>query len=142
MLCWPEARLTQLIWHVQPHPICAFAHTLLSSDLLCLSATFFLGMRLAGKTSQPDLPYQQQLAVGRKVASHFSGMLPALGICEASQAVIEARFAWQLAVLQQHLQQLPYLLSSNGPCIADFGLMGPLYAREWIAERRCAALHA
>lgn len=87
-------------------------------------------LHLAGKTSRPDLPYPQQLAVGRKVASHFSGMLPALGICASSQAAIEGRFRWQLAVLQQHLQQLPYLLSSSSPCIADFGLMGPLYARE------------
>ncbi|WIA09686.1 hypothetical protein OEZ85_009072 [Tetradesmus obliquus] len=85
-----------------------------------------------GKTSRPDLPYQQQLAVGRKVASHFSGMLPALGICAGSQPAIEGRFHWQLAVLQQHLQQLPYLLSSSSPCIADFGLMGPLYAHLYI----------
>jgi hypothetical protein len=103
------------------------------------SAIPALPLRLAGKTSRPDLPYQQQLAVGRKVASHFSGMLPALGICEESQGVIEARFSWQLAVLQQHLQQLPYLLSSSSPCIADFGLMGPLYARELTSQgqQRC-----
>jgi hypothetical protein len=103
---------------------------MLQSLAQCLGAAF----TYAGKTSQPNLPYQQQLAVGRKVASHFSGMLPALGICRESQAVIEAQFCWQLAVMQQHLQQLPYLLSSSNPCIADFGLMGPLSARKYLSR--------
>jgi hypothetical protein len=40
------------------------------------------------------------MAVGAKVAARFAGMLPRLGITPDSIPVIEARFGWQLDVLQ------------------------------------------
>jgi hypothetical protein len=40
------------------------------------------------------------MAAGAKVAARFAGMLPGLGIGPDSIPTIEARFMWQLDVLQ------------------------------------------
>ena len=53
-------------------------------------------------TNLPTGSYQQQMAAGAKVAARFAGMLPGLGITPDSIPVIEARFNWQLDVLQVH----------------------------------------
>lgn len=51
-------------------------------------------------TNAPTASYEQQMAAGAKVAARFAGMLPDLGITSASIPTIEARFTWQLAVMQ------------------------------------------
>jgi len=40
------------------------------------------------------------MAAGTKVAARFAGMLPGLGITSVSIPTIEARFTWQLTVMQ------------------------------------------
>lgn len=107
-----------------------FIYDFIHCACTCLASPDIPCSLCLGKTSCPDKPYQEQLAAGKRVASHFSSMLPAMGISRATIQMIEARLRWQLDVLQQHLEQMPYLLSPHQPSTADFGLMGPLYARE------------
>lgn len=85
-----------------------------------------------GKTTAPNQTYSQQPVLGEKLATRFAGFLPSLGISDASAPVIEARFHWQLAVLQQHFQQCPWLLCSSDPTVADFGFIGPFYAHLYL----------
>jgi hypothetical protein len=54
-------------------------------------------------TNLPPGSYQQQMAAGAKVAARFAGMLPGLGITPDSIPTIEARFRWQLDIMQASL---------------------------------------
>jgi glutathione S-transferase len=57
----------------------------------------------------------------------FSGFLPDLGVTDESIPAIERSHKEFLEVLNAHFLQHPYLLGGR-PCIADFGLIGPLCA--------------
>jgi hypothetical protein len=63
-------------------------------------AACFPALLTLHSTNTPTGSYEQQMAAGAKVAARFAGMLPGLGITADSIPVIEARFHWQLAVLQ------------------------------------------
>ena len=64
---------------------------------------------------------------GRQLMDYFNGLLPVLGVTEATIPTVEAAYLELLDALDQHFQQWPYLLGGR-PSIADFGLMAPLFA--------------
>jgi len=65
--------------------------------------------------------------VGKKIGAKFKSKVPLLGINEETIPAIEASYVRLLADLQTHFEQHDYLFGSK-PCVADFGLIAPLYA--------------
>ena len=57
----------------------------------------------------------------------MSGYLPALGITKDTIPTIETAYEELLNALNTHLLHYPYILGGR-PTIADYGLIGPLYA--------------
>lgn len=80
-----------------------------------------------GKVVSPWLPGPARRFAGRRLAKRFAGMLPVLGVSEATAPAIEAWYEWLLGQLNTHFSQHSYLLGERAS-IGDFGLMGPLYA--------------
>jgi len=87
-------------------------------------------LREFGKSVVPNGTDAEQYAAGEKISAPFSGSLPVLGINEASEPAIEAWYEALLSQLNVHLNGREYLFGSR-PSIADFGLMGPLYAHNY-----------
>jgi len=75
----------------------------------------------------PRAPEFVQRFVGRRMASKFKGFVPMLGILEHTITAVEKSYVQLLEDLQMHFEQHDYLLGSK-PCIADFGLIAPMYA--------------
>lgn len=75
----------------------------------------------------PQVPYDQRLAMAGAIMDRFNGFLPNLGVTAESIPAIEGAFEELLDVLEAHFHLHPYLLGGR-PSVADFGLMGPLYA--------------
>lgn len=84
-------------------------------------------IRQFGATAAPNVSKEQQYDIGLDRSSRFNGMLPNLGITEKNIAAIEKSYLQLLADLNAHFQQHLFLLGSR-PSIADYGLIGPLYA--------------
>lgn len=53
--------------------------------------------------------------------------LPKLGVSEASIPVVEEAYEDLLDLMNEHLRQHPFLMGGR-PCLADYAMMGPLYA--------------
>jgi len=87
-------------------------------------------LREFGKSVLPDGTEEEQYAAGEQISAPFSGSLPVLGINEASEPAIEAWYEELLRQLDDHLEGREYLFGSR-PSIADYGLMGPLYAHNY-----------
>jgi len=73
------------------------------------------------------LPYDQRLEAARAIMGQFNGMLGPLGVNAATIPAIEAAYEELLDVLEAHFRLYPYLLGGR-PSLADFGMIGPLYA--------------
>lgn len=80
-----------------------------------------------GRLSVPSASEAEQKEIGEKLSGPFAGALPALGIEPATVPAIETSYRELLGELDHHLSAQSFLLGSR-PSIADFGLMGPLYA--------------
>jgi len=80
-----------------------------------------------GRLSAPSASEAEQKEIGEKLSGPFAGALPALGIEPATVPAIETSYRELLAELDHHLSAQNFLLGSR-PSIADFGLIGPLYA--------------
>ncbi|MEZ5573220.1 MAG: glutathione S-transferase N-terminal domain-containing protein [Halioglobus sp.] len=80
-----------------------------------------------GRLSVPEASHEEQIAIGEKTSRAFSGMVPALGITEATIPGIEAAYLVLLEQLNVHFAHYDFLLGSR-PSIGDYGLIGPLYA--------------
>ncbi|MEP5766645.1 MAG: glutathione S-transferase family protein [Halieaceae bacterium] len=80
-----------------------------------------------GALSAPEESLENQIKIGEKTSAPFRGSIPALGVTEATVPAIEAVYLEFLDQLNAHFADYPYLLGGR-PCIADYGLMGPLYA--------------
>ncbi|WP_136661102.1 glutathione S-transferase family protein [Nitratireductor sp. XY-223] len=80
-----------------------------------------------GALSAPDLPPEEQRAVGERIAKPFAGALPALGINPATTEAIEESYLALLRELERHFSVHDYVLG-RAPSLGDFGLFGPLYA--------------
>ncbi|WP_374764434.1 glutathione S-transferase N-terminal domain-containing protein [Yunchengibacter salinarum] len=59
--------------------------------------------------------------------AQFSGYLPMLGVTAQTTDLIEDTYLDLLADLDRHFRDQPYLLGFR-PCIADYGMIAPLYA--------------
>jgi len=80
-----------------------------------------------GSIVLPWAPKFIQRVVGKRVGDRFKGFVPQLGINEQNINAIEHSYLSLLGDLQTHFEQHEFLLGSK-PCIADFGLIAPLYA--------------
>lgn len=100
-------------------------------------------VRRFGATAAPDADPQEQLEIGQSRATRFAGMVPNLGITETNQGAIEASYLQLLSDFDAHLAEHPFLLGSR-PSIGDYGLIGPLYAHQYLdpASGRIMEAHA
>ncbi|HEY8152603.1 MAG TPA: glutathione S-transferase family protein [Myxococcota bacterium] len=83
----------------------------------------------AERIARANLPGASDEAVGKLAASLEQRMIPRLrfvGSSAETREQIEASFLRQLAILEPHLAQRPYLFGAR-PCLADFGLFAQLY---------------
>lgn len=80
-----------------------------------------------GSLVLPRAPTFIQRLVGKKVGHKFKGFVPKLGIVEHTMNALETSYVQLLEDLQRHFEQHDYLFGSK-PCIADFGLIAPMYA--------------
>ncbi|MEM6709597.1 MAG: glutathione S-transferase [Pseudomonadota bacterium] len=83
-----------------------------------------------GRLSRPDLDPAAQRAVGEQACRPFRGSLPALGVTEATASAIETSYEGLLVELDAHFTEHAFLFGDR-PSIADFGLIGPLYAHQY-----------
>lgn len=65
--------------------------------------------------------------MAEQIMGRMNSYLPRLGVNAESIPVIEASFLQLLDRLEQHFAEWPYLLGSQ-PSIADYGLIGPMFA--------------
>jgi glutathione S-transferase len=83
----------------------------------------------AGRIAAANLPGAPDDAVKKLAASLKQRMVPRLSFVGSSQDTkeqIEASFRRQLALLEPHLAERPYLFGAR-PCLADFGWYAQLY---------------
>lgn len=80
-----------------------------------------------GRIILPYAPAFLRRLAARTSAARFAGMLPGLGIEEATIPAIEQSYQALLDDLQTHFSQHRYLLGDR-PSLADFGLIAPMYA--------------
>jgi len=83
-----------------------------------------------GKRFVPDGSPEEQYRFGEKVSAPFREKIPFLGINEDSEPSIEAWYEELLGHLNMHFENREYLFGSR-PSIADYGLLGPLYAHNY-----------
>ncbi|HBX37556.1 MAG TPA: glutathione S-transferase [Pseudohongiella sp.] len=62
-----------------------------------------------------------------KVMSRMQSYLPMLGVTATTIPLIEQSYHDLLEILERHLSNHPYLFGGY-PCIADYGLIGPMFA--------------
>lgn len=65
--------------------------------------------------------------VAQMIMQRMRSYLPALGVTPNTVELIHQAFLRLLDVLEAHFSQHPYLFGGQ-PCIADYGLIGPMYA--------------
>ena len=80
-----------------------------------------------GRAVFPKAPVFVRAWAGKKIGAKFKDKVPLLGITDETIPGIEASYIRLLSDLNAHFEQHDYLLGSK-PCIADFGLIAPLYA--------------
>lgn len=81
----------------------------------------------AGQALLPHAPKVLQKAMAHKIANTLRSYLPAVGVTTAQTDLMERWTHQQLDALDAHLQAHRWLLGSQ-PCLADFAMLGPLYA--------------
>jgi glutathione S-transferase len=77
--------------------------------------------------NDPQASPAEQRRVGTKIASMFRGWPEHLGATHETRAAVEASFTEYLALMDKHFAIHPYFLGGD-PSIADWAMMGPLYA--------------
>ncbi|MDR9467886.1 glutathione S-transferase family protein [Marinospirillum sp.] len=70
---------------------------------------------------------QKGREAARAIMARMQSYLPRLGVTPATSHTLENNYTRLLQVLEKHLQNYPYLLGFQ-PCLADYGLIGPLFA--------------
>ncbi len=80
-----------------------------------------------GKLLFPRLPVFLQRKAGKKLGDRFRGVVPRLGITEATIPALESWYEGLLGELNEHFLHHDFLLGQS-PTIADFGFIGPFYA--------------
>jgi len=84
-------------------------------------------LREFGESALPEGTREAQIEAGRKLAAPFAGALPFLAVTERTIPAIEAWYEGLLDALDAHFARHAFLLGGR-PSLADFGMMGPLYA--------------
>ncbi len=79
------------------------------------------------KYGAPWLPNVLGRLLIRPVANQMAGYLPKLGVDERTRPGVERFTEAQIARLDAHFADHPFLLGSR-PCLGDFALFGPLWA--------------
>ncbi|MDD9941896.1 MAG: glutathione S-transferase N-terminal domain-containing protein [Myxococcales bacterium] len=80
-----------------------------------------------GQVSAPDAPPETQREIGASRAAPFARAAERLGATPPMHEAVEASYEALLGELQAHFDAHDYVLGSR-PSMADFGLIGPLYA--------------
>jgi glutathione S-transferase len=80
-----------------------------------------------GRTLHSGPDREARYQAGKRVMQYFNNTLPRLGVTADTIKTVEAAYCELLDALDVHFQHSPYILGGR-PCIADFGLMAPLYA--------------
>jgi len=75
----------------------------------------------------PHKDRERQQADIDPIREFFSGFTEVMGVTEESIPAIEGSHIECLEILNEHFAHEPYLLGGH-PSVADFGLIGPLYA--------------
>lgn len=83
-----------------------------------------------GRMSAPDKSPEEQYRIGAANGERFKGSLPVLGVHPESIPGIEASYLAFLDEFSRHLDQHPYVFGGR-PTLADFAMIGPLYAHLW-----------
>jgi glutathione S-transferase len=83
-----------------------------------------------GAVSAPQASPEEQQAIGRQIAAPFAKAADNLGAQPHMQAAVEASYEALLRELDAHFAAHGALLGGP-PCLADFGLIGPLYAHQY-----------
>lgn len=83
-----------------------------------------------GALNAPQAPPEQQREIGAKRAGPFAKAAELLGATPPMHAAVEASYEALLAELDAHFAQHPALLGGRAT-MADFGLIGPLYAHQY-----------
>lgn len=83
-----------------------------------------------GKLIAPDANPAEQHEIGAKRAAPFARAAEGLGAQPHMHTAIEASYEALLRELDAHFRQYDYVLGSR-PSMADFGLIGPLYAHQY-----------
>jgi glutathione S-transferase len=86
----------------------------------------FLDAEFARSISPSKDPQEQKAAVA-PIREFFAGFPASMGVNENTIPAIEASHIECLEILNQHFLHHPYLLGGH-PSLADFGLIGPLFA--------------
>ncbi|MCF4165029.1 glutathione S-transferase family protein [Zavarzinia compransoris] len=81
----------------------------------------------AGTALAPFGPGLLQRLLARRAARTLRGYLDAIGVVPEQHALIERWTVAMLDALEHHFEAHPYLLG-GAPSLADFALIGPLYA--------------
>lgn len=80
-----------------------------------------------GAMNAPDESAENQFAIGQKLAAPFSKAASLLGATPDMMPAVEASYEALLSELDEHFATHPALLGGQAT-LADFGLIGPLYA--------------
>lgn len=83
-----------------------------------------------GALNAPDATPEQQRAIGARRAAPFAAAAELLGATPPMHQAVERSYEGLLHELDAHLAQNPTLLG-GAATMADFGLIGPLYAHLW-----------
>lgn len=80
-----------------------------------------------GRIAAPEASVEERIEMGRLLGKPFKGVTPMLGVADKTISAIQSGYMELLALLQSVFSRQDYLFGSR-PSIADYGLMGPLYA--------------
>lgn len=83
-----------------------------------------------GESNAPHESVERQRAIGAERAAPFAQAAVRLGAQPHMHAAIEASYEALLGELDAHFARHEYVLGSR-PSLADFGLIGPLYAHQY-----------
>lgn len=83
-----------------------------------------------GALNAPKASAEQQREIGARRAGPFANAAVLLGAEPHMHTAIEASYESLLADLSRHFARHPFLFGDR-PSIADFGLIGPLYAHQY-----------
>jgi glutathione S-transferase len=83
-----------------------------------------------GALNAPDAPVAKQREIGARRAGPFANAAVLLGAEPHMHSAIEASYESLLDDLSRHFACNPFLFGDR-PSIADFGLIGPLYAHQY-----------